>query len=88
MIFFFFSFQLYSNVFNKLKNEGFWQKNLFFFFFFNESLKKNSFVFWFGGGVALICNSLLLFGHLFKQILFIVHMKSYLNFQTNEKQLI
>lgn len=49
----------------------------------------NSWVFWFGG-VALICNSLLSFGHLFKQILliFIVHMKSYRNFQTDEMELI
>lgn len=88
MIFFFFSFQLYSNVFNKLKNEGFWQKNLFFFFFLMKVLKRTVLYSGLGGGVALICNSLLLFGHLFKQILFIVHMKSYLNFQTNEKQLI
>lgn len=49
----------------------------------------NSCVFWFGE-VVLICNSLLSFGHLLKQILllFIVHMKSYMNFQTDEMQLI
>lgn len=45
-------------------------------------------LFWFVEA-ALICNTLLLFGHLFKQIfLLFIHMKSYINIQTNEKELI